>query len=291
MIHAHLLLAMSILILSQAGNIIRFCDATPDTVAFLRLTLAFFIVIPFCLGSFFRRRNMLGKRQVLQLFGMGALFALHFLTWISAVQNTTVANAAIFFGLSPLFTTLGARSFFREQLHPRIFYTIILGVVGVAVIGYSDLSLTPRHLWGDALGLISGILFSAYFLVGKSARIGLDNRVVMPAVYGFGALCLLPWQISALPKILALSSTSWIAALVLAVFPTILGHATMIYLTRQFRASTLGAATLIEPVFAGAGALILFGEVLQPLVFVGYGVITLGLLLIVKPARIPVHAA
>ena len=102
-----IILALSLVTLSQAGNIIRICDAPPVTVAFYRLIIAFLVLFPI---AFFRLRSRvfsLSGKAFMQIICMGTLFAFHFFTWIEAIQNTTVANAAICFSVAPVLTAFG----------------------------------------------------------------------------------------------------------------------------------------------------------------------------------------
>lgn len=286
MFPAYLLLVVAITVLSQAGNIIRLCDSSPLQVAFLRLALALLMLAPWSVAPLRRGLREAGGRSLLILAGMGGMFALHFVSWIAAVQNTSVASAAICFSTSPLFTAIGARLFLKESFPPRIFYTIFLGIIGVSLVGFSDVSFSPRNLLGDALGVVSGLTFSIYLLIGKTQRQAFENRFVMCTVYFCGAFALAPFVAVEGRPFSALTETTWLALLALALLPTILGHASMIFLMRYFRASTLSVATLVEPVLAGIGAWIFFEEKLQPLVLAGYVLIVLGLLLMLPFRRL-----
>lgn len=274
----HLVLFVAILVLSQAGNLVKLCHGAPLVIAFYRLLFAFLLVVPFAARSIARGAPRLSVGVWLKLVAMGAAFALHFVFWISAVQRTSVANAAICFSLSPLFTAIGARFVLRERLRPSVFVTITLGVAGVAIVGWSDLSLSPDQFVGDLFALLGGLVFGLYLLIGGQHRRTLDNLLVMPVVYIAGALSLLPFVLGSGVEMFALDGQTWWALLALAVFPTIVGHASMVYLMRWFPVSTLSSATLAEPLLAGIVAWILFDEGMRPLAFLGYFLVAVGLL-------------
>jgi drug/metabolite transporter (DMT)-like permease len=274
----HLVLFVAILVLSQAGNLVKLCHGAPLAIAFYRLLFATLLVAPFAARTVIRTAPHVGRGVWLKLVAMGAAFALHFVFWISAVQRTTVANAAICFSLSPLFTALAARFVLRERLRPAIFVTIVLGLVGIALVGWSDLSLRPEQVVGDLYAILGGLVFGVYLLIGGEHRRTLDNLFVMPVVYLSGAMALLPFLLATGVEMVAFDTQTWWALVALAIFPTILGHASMVYLMRAFPVSTLSSATLAEPLLAGVVAWMVFGEGMRPLAFVGYLFVAVGLL-------------
>lgn len=273
-----LILAISILTLSQAGNIIRLCDAPPVTVAFYRLIIAFVVLFPIACFRLKKRFFTIERRALLQIILMGTLFAFHFFTWIEAIQNTTVANAAICFSIAPVLTAFGAYFFFKEIVTKGAIVAMVSGIIGVALTGMGDLSFSPAHLYGDFMGILAAIFFALYFLTGKKLQGKSEYFSIMPIVYIAGAfVSAVVMGVSDL-SFSGFSNGTWVAMGALGIFPTIIGHGLLIYSLKFFKSSTVSTLTLVEPVFAAIVALIAFGEGISLFATIGYGVIVCGLL-------------
>lgn len=74
-------------------------------------------------------------------------------------------------------------------------------------------------------------------------------------------------------------SRSWLALVILAALPTLLGHGGLNYLLRFMGPARLALWTLSEPVFATALAAWLFGEIPVPQVILGGVAILAGIIL------------
>ncbi len=272
------ILAISILTLSQAGNIIRLCDAPPVTVAFYRLLFAFFILFPIALSRLRRRFFSISRRALFQIILMGTLFAFHFFTWIEAIQNTTIANAAICFSIAPVMTAFGAYFFFKESVTRGAIVAMIAGVIGVGLTGLGDVSFSPEHLYGDFMGILAAIFFALYFLTGKRLQDKSEYFSIMPIVYISGAfVSSVVMGVSDL-SFSGFTSTTWMALITLGIFPTIVGHGLLIYSLKYFKSSTVSTLTLAEPVFAASVAFFAFGEHISLFAALGYAVIVGGLI-------------
>ena len=272
-----LLLTLSIVTLSQAGNIIRLCDAPPPVVAFYRLIMAFILLAPIGWYKFKKHSLKLSKHDFLQTSAMGIFFAFHFFTWISAIQHTTVANAAILFSSAPLMTAIGANFFFKESVHRGIAVAMISGIIGVIFTGVGDLSFESRYLYGDLMGVLAAVFFACYFLMGKKVQAKSNFFITMPLVFLAAAvtsLLVIFWQ--GLP-LTGFSPITWSGFVALAILPTIIGHGLLIYSLRIFSSSTVSTLTLVEPILAALGAWVYFGE--APLWYsgIGYLVMAVGL--------------
>lgn len=277
MIRGLFLLSLSILTLSQAGNIIRLCQAPPPVVAFYRLFFAFLLLLPVMLVKMRKNKITYSKAELAQYFAMGTFFALHFFTWISAIQHTTVANAAILFSSAPLLTAIGAKYFFKESVHRGIKVAMITGILGIAITGFGDLSFESQYLFGDWMGILAALFFALYFLMGKVIKRPSDFFVTMPLIFiSAAAVSLLVILFQGLP-LSGFDQTTWMGFIALAILPTIIGHGLLIYSLHRFSSATISTLTLIEPIFAAIGAWFFYAE--KPLWYamIGYVIMAAGL--------------
>lgn len=263
-------LLVSLFCLSQSGNIIRFCDTNALSIAFYRLFLAFFIMLPFAWKNLLSSIKSMEKKNAWRIFFMGFIFAFHLIFWIKGVQQTKVANAAICFCINPIFISIGAFFFFREKIHKNFIIALFWGMMGILCIAYDDFSLSMEFLWGDILALLSGLLFAFYFLLGKKLRQTTDSLTMMNMVYFVSAMTCLCFCVSQDAPLVSFSIKTWIALLGMAVVPTILGHFLFMYVTKFFKAGATSASTLLEPVFAGIVAYLAFHEKISSLGMIGY---------------------
>ncbi len=269
---------------SQSGNIVRIGDASGVAIAAWRLVLATAVLAPFAWRQRHELRT-LSRRDAALVVVVGLILAAHFVAFISGVQRTTVANAMLFFAINPLFTALAGWWFFRERVGPRLLVSIGLGLAGVAVMGGADLALSGDHLTGDALALLSALLFSVYFTLGKHLRRGLSNTVYVTAIYGVAAVpCLLALPLLGLP-LLAYSPRNWACFAMMAAIPTLLGHSGMNHALRRIDASRVSTATLVEPLLGGLVAFWIWSEEMSLATAGGYALIAASVLVLLSDRK------
>lgn len=287
---AFLFLALGLLAVSQSGNIIRLGEAHPAAIAAWRLLLAVVVLAPLA-GRRLTQLARLTRGEWALLLFTGAVLSAHFLTWIAAVQLTTVANAAIFFAVNPVFTALAAHFIFGERLGWPLFLSIGLGLVGVMVIGIGDFTLSGGSTTGNVLALLCAVLFTVYFLAGKRLRPKLDNRVYVTVVYGTAAL----FSFACFPffdlPLIRYNAVTWFCFVLMALVPTLIGHTSFNNALKHFDASRIAAATLVEPLLAGLVAFFAWGERITGPGAAGYLLICLSVLVLAfddrKEAAVP----
>lgn len=275
-----LFLAVGLVAGSQSGNIIRIGDAHPAAIAAWRLLIAALLLAPLA-GGHLRALLDLGRRERVLLLLAGVALAGHFLTWIAAVQRTTVANAATFYAINPVITAVAGHLLFREPLGKRLLGSILVGLLGVLVIGGADLRFSREHLPGDALAVICSFLFTAYFLLGKRVRERLDNRAYVTALYGVAALVCFGVMAAAGQPFVDYTPRSWLCFGLMALVPTMLGHTSFNFALRYLPAGRISTLSLSEPLLAGVVAALAWNEPLRPPTLVGYALICASVVLVV----------
>lgn len=266
---------------SQSGNIIRLGEAHPVAMAAWRLLIASCLLAPLAGRDLLKLRE-LSRREVALLVAAGLALAAHFFTWIAAVQLTTVANAAVFFSINPVITAAGGWLVFGECVGGRLLVSIVLGIMGVAVIGGGDLSFSREHLPGDGMAILCSILFTVYMLLGKRLRRVLPTTAYVTAIYGVAALA----GFACLPffglPLAGYSPATWLCFFLLALFPTMIGHTSINNASRYIHAGKIATATLSEPLLAGLVAWYAWNEAVSLQTAVGYAVICLSVLVLVS---------
>jgi drug/metabolite transporter (DMT)-like permease len=277
-------LALGLVAASQSGNIIRLGDAHPVAMAAWRLFMAALLMAAFA-GRGLGEIRLLSRRDKALLFAAGAALSAHLITWIAAVQHTKVANAAIFFAVNPVITSIAARFLFGEPITMRLAAAVALGMAGTCVIGYDDFHVSRENVTGDALAILCSFLFTAYFMVGRRLRRTMGAASYVAAVYGTAALVSFAAVAFLGLPIVSYDSRTWLCFILLAVVPTAIGHTSFNAALRYIDASKISAATLTEPAMAGAVAWLAWGERMDAFDIAGYCLICLSVLVLI--ARLP----
>jgi drug/metabolite transporter (DMT)-like permease len=94
----------AILAVSTASIFIRFAqrEAPSLVIAALRLTLASLILAPVALIRYRNELRMLTRADLLLGLLSGAFLAVHFATWISSLEYTSVASSVVLVSTGPL---------------------------------------------------------------------------------------------------------------------------------------------------------------------------------------------
>ncbi len=241
---------------------IRFAEAHALAICFWRLLVASLLLLPIVV---FRKQHhqyqTLNTNERVQILMSGAMLFVHFFFFFRSVQETTIANASILFSLNPVFTALGALILFRENIAPHLIAALVLGITGVGVLMSEGWWTPSASSWrGDLYGALSAATFSAYILTGKRVRQKLGNLPYALSIYLQSSLLALGACLALQVPLTGFSTTTWWAFVVLAIFPTLLGHAIFTYCLNYLNVTFMSCMTLVEPLMAAVVAYYLFHE-------------------------------
>lgn len=277
--NVYFFLLIGLLAASLSGNIIRLGQAGPVAIAAWRLGLAAIMLAPLA-GRNLKILTQLTRNQYLLLTIAGTVLAFHFFAWIGAVQNTTVANAAIFFSVNPVITATAAWFIFRERPTVNLFISIGLGLIGLIILAGNDLSFNPDNLDGDFLAIICSILFTAYLLIGKKLRQTMPNTTYVTVVYGVAAIISFIILMLLGQPLIDYNRITWLCFFLMALLPTMLGHTSFNHAIKYIGAGRISAATLSEPLLAGLIAYFAWDEKITWQILAGYVFIAASVLLL-----------
>jgi drug/metabolite transporter (DMT)-like permease len=247
-IRPYLGLAMGIVAVSFASIFIRLAEAPPLVIAASRLTIASLILAP---AALIRARDELRalNRGDLGLALLSGLFlGLHFATWISSLEYTSVASSVVFVDTSPLFVGLASHLLLKERVSRQMSAGIAVAVLGGIIIGYGDFGLGARELFGDFLALAGAMAVSGYFLVGRKLRRKLSLLSYIFLVYATAAAFLVVLCLVTGHTFSGYSWQTYLMFLLLAVVPQIIGHSSFNWALKYLPATFVGVGTLGEPI-------------------------------------------
>ena len=200
-------------------------------------------------------------RQVLRaaVFG-GAFYAAHFGCWVWSLELTTVAASVTLVTATPLLLAVWAVLTGVDRPHRTLWLALGLATVGIAVIGGGDLGTSTDALVGDALALAGAAAMAGYMLVVRP--LGPINVFAFTGIAtAVGAAILSLTAVISGVSLAPHSAAAWGFLLLCALIPQLIGHSALTYSLRTLPPTTVGIATLGEPVGAAVLAAMFLSEV------------------------------
>ena len=290
-----IILLVGILAISSGSILVRGAqqEAHSLVIAAYRLCLASLILAPIALTRYRTELLGLSKRKVLLAFASGALLGLHFLTWITSLEFTTVASSTVLVTTSPLFVGLLAPLVLKEPVGKVVFVGLVIALLGGILIGLADACRTPvwlscpplaefvqgRAILGDLLALAGAGAAAGYWILGRQLQRTLALTSYIFLVYSMGALLLLGLVLVMRLPVSGYSSPVYLWFVLLAVLPQLIGHTSFNWALRYLPVTFVSITMLGEPIGATILALFILQEVPSLLQIVGGGLILGGIMI------------
>jgi drug/metabolite transporter (DMT)-like permease len=295
-------LFIAILAVSTASIFIRFAQtggAPSLVIAALRLTFATLLLAPLALTRHRAELQSLTRKQLTLGVISGLFLAVHFATWISSLEYTSVASSVVFVSTGPLWVALLSPMLLNEKLTRAAILGLGLAILGGAVIGLSDACviqnglqclelgqiLQGRAMWGNFLALAGAWAVTGYLIIGRKLRTGMSLIPYIFLVYGMAAAALIVIMLAAgqSPFGYAPATYGWI--FLLAAVPQLIGHSTYNWLLKRLSATLVAVTTLAEPVGSAFLAYIILNEIPKASVVAGGLTILAGIYLVARQPR------
>jgi len=259
-----LALGIGIAAVSSASVFIRFAqaDAPSLAIAAFRLSLAALFLLPIACLRYRRELQGLKASEWGWLLASGLFLALHFGTWITSLEYTSVASSVALVSTSPLWVALFAWIIWREPMNPSLAAGLALALCGSIVISIAEsrAAISSRPLLGNILALAGALAVSGYWLVGRRMRRHLPLVPYVTVVYGAAALLLLAAARLSGQPLAGFKPATYGWFLLLALLPQLLGHSSFNWALGHLPAAYVAIATLGEPVGAALLAFLVLGE-------------------------------
>ena len=257
---------------------IRMSEAPPLAIATYRLTLATLIVAPFYVRSDGPAKLMSARRRdQLTLAGVGIALALHFASWITSLNYTSVVSSVIFVHIDPIFVAAVSHFVLGEKVHKSTLQGITVAFIGAAVIAFSDSGSGGSNLYGDLLALVGALMLGVYIISGRRLRQSLDLVSYVTPVYATSAVVLTLSCVATGTRLWPYPAEEYALFLAIAVVPMIFGHTVYNWALKYIEASVVSISLLGEPVGATLLAYFFLGETPPYLTLVGGAITLLGI--------------
>ena len=256
----YLPLIVGVMAVSTGAIFARLAEAPALVTSAYRVGLAALILAPFALLKARDELKGLSRSDAILAALAGLFLALHFATWISSLDYTSVANSVVLVNTNPLWVGLLTPLIAKERVGRRTILGILISVAGGVIIGFGDFSGGSRALFGDLLALIGSICAAVYLLLGRKLRPKLSLLPYVFVCYGSAAVLL--W---AVVLILGLPITGYSTGTVaafwgMAVVSQVIGHSSYNWALKWLSAGLIAVTLLGEPIFSTILAYFLFDE-------------------------------
>ena len=287
----------SAIVLSFTGILIRILSENYQLpaliLAFWRDLLVVVCAFPFLI--IFKPALLKIKRKNIPfLLGFGVVLALFNILWTLAVALTGAAIATVLVYSSAGFTAILGYFLLQEDLGWKKIMAVILCMTGCLLVsGATDPNQWQANTLGIITGLLSGLLYAVYSLMGRTATQRLLNPwTTLFYSFLFAAVILLAINLLPLNSFPATASSpadmlllkrqwrAWLLLLLLAGGPTLLGFGLYNISLGILTSSTANLILTLEPVLTVITAYFLLGERLTEQELLGSGLILSALIIL-----------
>jgi len=270
-----LILTIGVFAISFSSIFIRWAqdENVPSLViAAWRTGLAGFILLPIALTRRGGELRALPARGRWLALLSGVLLGLHFGSWISSLEYTSITSSTVLVATSPLWVGLASPFILGESLSRGLKTGIGLAILGSLIIGLGDvvgwengtpyfIPIAGSHaLLGNGLALVGAFAASGYLLIGRLLRPNLSLLSYTAIVYSTAAITLVAaslWQQYAL---FAYSPQVYLLFGLMALFPQLIGHSSFNWALGYLPAAYVSVAVISEPIGASILAVLFFQE-------------------------------
>lgn len=235
---------------------VRLADVGPVAAAFWRITLAAPLIVAMAAATGGRLRAVT-PGVLLTVTLAGIAFAGDLATWHLGIVRTTLANATLFGNVATLIFPIYGFVVARALPNRAQAVALVLAAAGGALLMGRSYQADPRHLAGDLLSLVAGILYATYFIAMARARAAMAP---LPTLALSSLASILPLLLFSTLLGERIVPGQWGALIGLALASQLLGQGLMIYALGRLSPLVVGIALLIQPGVAAAIGWLAYGE-------------------------------
>ena len=222
------------------------------------------------------------SQDILLLLGAGILWAATLVLLAWSLTQTSVAISSVLHNLAPIFTSLGVWLLFRQRFENQFLIGMVIALGGAIAIEFEELQIATDEVQGSLAAIVSAVLLSAYLLIVEKLRTKFSPATIQLWICAIAALVILPILLFTQDQLFPSTVSGWLWVISLALICQVLGHGLLTYSLAKFSSVVVSLVHLLEPVFSGIFALVIFSETLTFSNWVGFAVVLIGLYLAVS---------
>ncbi|NOZ05624.1 MAG: DMT family transporter [Chloroflexi bacterium] len=278
-LNPYLVICVGVFAVSFGSIFVRLADAPALVIATYRVGIASLLLWPLGLWHDGTELRQLRRKDLGLALLTGLFLALHFATWVSSLDYTSVASSVVLVNTNPLWVGMVAPLLTGERVGRGMAVGILISVIGGVIIGVGDFGLNPAQAFGDLLALIGAIMAALYILMGRNLRRRMSILAYVVVVYSAAGILLALFALASRQPFSGFSQETWMLFLLMALIPQILGHSSYNWALGYLSASFVAVSLLGEPIAATLMAYFFLGEGLTPAKLMGGLLILTGIFL------------
>jgi drug/metabolite transporter (DMT)-like permease len=263
---------------------VRGVSTSTTTVIFWR----FMVATPVMIFVAYLAGGRLTKELFFKSFWPGVLFAGSLVTGLTALRETSIANATLIMSLQPVLVLMIAPKLFKEKVRLTQIVSSAVAMVGVTIFILAAASTSGATIRGDLIAFSNLFVWTGYFLLSKHVRstgAGEHSWSFLAIVFVWSSLFVAPWALITSDDIGGMTTKDWILVVSMVLLPGVLGHGMMTWAQRHVDVTVLSLLMLLQPVLGAFGAWVVYDQHLNGVQIFG-GVLVLGALAaIVRESR------
>ena len=260
---------MSTALLALNGLFAKLIPLDVASMTQLRSVVAF---VALGLFIYFQKASLrvAGRKQLFQIYGLGVLLGLHWLTYFYAMQTATVAIGMLSLFTYPVITVILEPLFKGERPHLVDLLAALLVFVDIIVMVAGDLKelfSSESELTGDGLpllvgagwGVVSAFLFAFRNVFQKHSFQNVSSSTLMAHQVFIVALLLVPFLQT--DQILDLDFLGVVSVVLLGVFSTAAAHTLLSIGLKKLPVKSVAMISCALPVMGAFLAWLVLGEI------------------------------
>lgn len=272
-----LVIIFGILAVSTGSIFVRFAQqyAPSLVIAAWRLTIATIVLAPIAIIRYRSELLSLRRKELLLALLSGIFLALHFVTWITSLEYTSVASSVVLVSTAPLWVALLAPLTIKEPITRLILGGMLLALLGGIIVGLSEVCFIGQSgltcpsmgeffkgeaFFGDILAVTGAIMAALYIIIGRRLRTGMSLIGYIFVVYGMAAIVLILIMLIAGYSPFGYPAQAYEWMILLALIPQLLGHSSFNWALGYLSAAYVSITLLGEPIGSTILAYFLLNE-------------------------------
>ena len=268
--------------------LVRLADTGPVAAGFWRLALAIPFLWVLALGM--GQRLIWPRHALLVTLGIATLFyAADLAAWNAGIRLTKLGNATLFGNIGSFAFAAWGLWLLRRWPSGLQASALVLAAIGCVLLMWSSADLSSRHLTGDLLCILAGLLYAGYLIGVERARGELQPLPLLLLVTVLGAVMLLPFSLALHEQVIP---GDWTPLLIFALSSQVIGQGLLVYSIGTLPPFVVGLALLTQPAISAVIGWLAYRETLSLLDWAGAIAIGIALVLVRLPDRgLRSHAA
>lgn len=275
-------LCISILLFSTLETASKFIvnDFNPIQLNFLRFFIGGIVLLPFTLFEMKKKHISLSVKDVVILISLGILAVPISMSFFQlSLLHINASVLAVIISANPVFVAPFSFFILKEHIDKAVGASLVLGILGIAVIAAPSLSMGNGIFPGIMLGIAASVTFALFSVLGKILNARLGGLVLNGFVFLSGSIVMLPFMIlSKIPVFSGITFSNIPYLLYLGIVVTTLGYIFLFKGLALLPANRGSLVFFIKPFLAGSLAYLILKENISIYLIMGTVLILGGIL-------------